>query len=52
MGGAAVYLEEDTQVHLATNKYDSEYLMQYHAHTTPVNNVKFNPFVAVSPCSP
>ena len=36
------------QVYMATTKYASEYLMQYQGHTTPVNNVKFNPFVPVS----
>ena len=35
------------QVYMATTKYASEYLMQYQGHTTPVNNVKFNPFVPV-----
>ena len=33
---------------MATTKYASEYLMQYDGHNTPVNNVKFNPFVPVS----
>ena len=32
---------------MATTKYASEYLMQYDGHNTPVNNVKFNPFVPV-----
>ena len=35
------------QVYMATTKYASEYLMQYDGHNTPVNNVKFNPFVPV-----
>ena len=36
------------KVYMATTKYASEYLMKYEGHNTPVNNVKFNPYVPVS----
>ena len=41
-------LKSFAKVYMATTKYASEYLMQYKGHNTPVNNVKFNPFVPVS----
>ena len=41
-------LKSFPKVYMATTKYASEYLMQYKGHNTPVNNVKFNPFVPVS----